>query len=89
MVGHKLLRSLTNKLQEPVQAEVKGEIPKWLAGTMYRNGPGRFHYGDKTYAHLFDGHACVHKVKIDQGKVIYSSKFLETKSYTKSLAENR
>ena len=39
--------------------------------------------------HLFDGHACLHKFKIENGKVTYSNKFLETKSFTKSLAENR
>ena len=46
-------------------------------------------YGDKMYRHLFDGHSCVHKVKISQGKVVYSNKLLESVSYLRSCSENR
>ncbi|CAF0718742.1 unnamed protein product [Brachionus calyciflorus] len=85
----KLLRSLTKSEQSPVEANVIGEIPKWLNGTLFRNGPGRFKYGDKTYEHLFDGHSCIHKFQIKNGKVFYSNKFLETHSYKKTLKESR
>lgn len=54
-----------------------------------RNGPGRFEYGDKKYRHLFDGQACVHKFKIENGKVYYSNRFLETRSYLKTLRDSR
>lgn len=87
--GFSLLRSLTTSKQEPIEASVDGELPTWLEGTLYRNGPGRFEYGDKTYEHLFDGHACIHKFKIEQGRVVYSNKFLETESYKKTLNEKR
>jgi carotenoid cleavage dioxygenase-like enzyme len=33
--------------------------------------------------------ACVHKFKVQDGQVTYSSKFLETNAYTKSLKENK
>lgn len=88
-VKNEFLRSLTNSEQSQVEALIKGEIPEWLNGTLFRNGPGRYKYGDKTYDHLFDGQACVHKFKIDKGKVFYSNKFLSTNSYTKNLNEQR
>lgn len=87
--GFSLLRSLTKNEQEPVEAVVEGKIPEWLEGTLYRNGPGRYEYGDKSYEHLFDGHACIHKFKIQNGKIFYSNRFLETRSFNKTLNEKR
>lgn len=86
---NKLLRSLTKSEQSSVEATITGKIPKWLNGTLFRNGPGRYKYGDKTYEHLFDGQACVHKFQIKNGKIFYSNKFLETLSYQKTLKESR
>jgi carotenoid cleavage dioxygenase-like enzyme len=34
------------------ETKVTGEIPTWLNGTLFRNGPGRYEYGDKKYNHL-------------------------------------
>ena len=86
--GYILLRSLTKSQDIPVKASVKGKIPEWLNGSLFRNGPGRFKFGDKTYKHLFDGQACVHKYKIKDKEVEYSNKLLETKSYLRTLNEN-
>jgi carotenoid cleavage dioxygenase-like enzyme len=83
-----LLRSLTQSAQEPVEATIRGQFPKWLSGTLYRNGPGRYEYTDKSHKHLFDGHSCLHKFEIKNGKCVYSNRFLETKSYTKAATEN-
>jgi carotenoid cleavage dioxygenase-like enzyme len=87
--GYDLLRTVTKTSREPVETLVHGVIPSWLTGSMYRNGPGQFELKDKGYKHLFDGHALVHKFKIADGKVFYSSNFLKTNSYTKSVEENR
>lgn len=83
-----LLRSLSKSTETPVKAIVTGEIPKWVNGSLYRNGPGRFKFGQNTYEHLFDGQACVHKFTVKNGDVHYSNKLLETKSYLKTL-ENK
>jgi carotenoid cleavage dioxygenase-like enzyme len=89
-VDFDLLRSLTKSNQEPVQTAVRGEIPRWLHGTLFRNGPGRYEYGNnKSHKHFFDGHACVHKFTIKNGGVVYSNHFLETKSFTSALTANR
>ena len=80
-----LYRSLKKSTEIPTKTVVKGEVPKWLNGTLFRNGPGRFEFNGKSYKHIFDGQACVHKFKIDNGNVFYSNKLLETNAYNKSL----
>lgn len=84
-----ILRSLKKSTDGPVETTVKGIIPKWLNGTLYRNGPGRFDFGDKSYSHLFDGQACIHKFAIRNGGMQYTNKLLESKLYMKTLNENR
>ena len=31
-----------------------GEIPPWIYGTMYRNGPAIYEWGEEKYNHFFD-----------------------------------
>ena len=54
-----------------------------------RNGPGKYEFDEKKYNHLFDGHSCVHKFEIKDGKVFYFNKLLETDSFKKTSTENR
>lgn len=84
-----ILRSLKKSTEVPVETKVTGTIPKWLNGTLYRNGPGRYDFDGKTYDHVFDGQACIHKFAIANGQVKYTNKLLESQSYTKTLNENR
>ena len=87
--SYRHLRSLTQSHQAIIETEIKGKIPNWLSGTLYRNGPGRYHFGDKKYNHLFDGSSCIHKFEIRNEKIFYSNKFLETNSYQRSINENQ
>ncbi|KAG6005225.1 hypothetical protein E4U54_000376 [Claviceps lovelessii] len=52
--------------REPVQLQVRGNIPSWAAGTFYRTGPGQSvventSRGTHHVSHWFDGFAQVHK----------------------------
>ena len=38
---------------------------------------------------MFDGQACVHRFKIENGQVHYSNRLLETKSYNKTIENDR
>ena len=87
--SNKLLRSLYQNSVFEIEAELSGSVPDWLEGTLFRNGPGRYQFGNKVYKHLFDGQSCVHKFKITGGKVLYSNRILETNSYVKTTTENR
>ena len=59
-----------------------GEIPATLAGTLYRNGPGRWqdHTGRPLH-HLFDGDGMVSAFTIAGGKVHYRNRYVRTQHY--------
>jgi hypothetical protein len=40
-----------------------GCMPKWLKGSLIRNGPGNLKVGDMTFRHLFDGSALLHRLE--------------------------
>lgn len=70
---------------EPIDAEIKGEIPPWLNGTLLRNGPGKFECGDIPFNHWFDGQALLHRFQIKDGHVTYGNRFIRGESYADSL----
>ncbi|KAL6097998.1 bco1 [Pungitius sinensis] len=74
---------------EPRKAEVKGNIPSWLQGTLLRNGPGMFSVGVTSYNHWFDGMAIMKSFAIKDGEVTYRSRFLESDTYKVNKAANR
>lgn len=46
---------------------IEGEIPHFLRGTYYLNGPARFHRGDVQYRHWLDGDGMVCALRLDGG----------------------
>ncbi|XP_068097057.1 carotenoid-cleaving dioxygenase, mitochondrial-like [Hyperolius riggenbachi] len=74
---------------QPIPTKVTGTIPKWIRGSLLRNGPGKFEFGNDKYNHWFDGMALMHNFRIDNGAVSYMSKFLESDSYIKNKKANR
>lgn len=68
---------------------IKGTVPAWLNGTLFRNGPGTFELAHETYRHWFDGLAMLHKFVIAEGKVKYSNKFLNCAAYDEAMATGR
>jgi len=56
------MRSCEHEVIEPLKsAAVRGSIPKWLKGSLLRNGPGSLKVGEYRYQHLFDSFALLHK----------------------------
>lgn len=71
-------RGLTT-LEQEVSLEalpIRGQIPLWLSGTLFRNGPAHFQGG-----HWFDGLAMIHKFSFQHGVVSYANRFLRTEAY--------
>jgi carotenoid cleavage dioxygenase-like enzyme len=68
---------------------VTGALPTWLTGSLLRNGPGTFQVGDRRYRHWFDGLAMLHRFTIQDGRVSYANRFLETESYRAARDEGR
>lgn len=62
---------------------VVGRIPKWLSGTLFRNGPGAWETPDRRtrVAHWFDGLGMLHRFGFDNGRVSYRNHFLRTQTH--------
>jgi beta,beta-carotene 9',10'-dioxygenase len=60
---------------------VDGAIPRWLSGTLVRNGPAQFEVGDTALHHWFDGLAMLHRFSFNEGRVSYANRFLQTEAY--------
>lgn len=84
-----LLRSCEKQITEPINGVVCGSIPRWIHGSLLRNGPGSLKVGDMTFNHLFDSAALLHRFNIDNGNVTYQCKFLKSDSYKRNTAANR
>ena len=63
------------------ECPVDGELPSWLSGTLFRNGPGRFEVGDHDLNHWFDGLAMLRRFHIDEGRLTVSNRFLRSMEY--------
>ena len=73
----------------PVMAEcdapelvvTEGELPRDLAGTLYRNGPNPMFppFGDKH--HWFLGEGMVHAIHVEDGKASYRNRWVRTEQY--------
>ncbi|XP_072281949.1 carotenoid-cleaving dioxygenase, mitochondrial-like isoform X4 [Pyxicephalus adspersus] len=74
---------------QPIPTNITGTIPQWIQGSLMRNGPGKFEFGDHNYNHWFDGMALMHKFTIANGNVTYMSKFLQSNAYKSNESENR
>ncbi|XP_069598640.1 carotenoid-cleaving dioxygenase, mitochondrial-like [Ranitomeya imitator] len=74
---------------QPVPTRITGTVPGWITGSLLRNGPGQYEFGDDKFNHWFDGMALMHKFTIEKGNVTYMSKFLQSDSYKANESENR
>ncbi|PAV79696.1 hypothetical protein WR25_17258 [Diploscapter pachys] len=74
-----------DNVETPIECELRGTPPKFLEGTMLRNGPGMFQIGNDMYKHWFDGLAYPQRYHFQDGKLFYSAKFIETNDYMNNI----
>lgn len=77
---HRIFETLPHE-HDYVVDEIDGELPKGLAGTLYRNGPGRNDIDGKPFAHLFDGDGMLSQFTFREGQVNYRNRFVRTNHY--------
>ncbi|KAI4490947.1 hypothetical protein M0802_010621 [Mischocyttarus mexicanus] len=82
-------RSCEYEVIDPISGHIVGTIPKWLKGSLLRNGPGSLKVGDYTFNHLFDSSALLHRFEISDGNVTYQRRFVQTEIYKKNKAAQR
>jgi beta,beta-carotene 9',10'-dioxygenase len=70
------------------ELQLSGELPQWLTGSLLRTGPAKFEVGGtaaesggQRMRHWFDGLAMLHRFTIENGRVSYGNRFLQSRSY--------
>lgn len=83
----KLGFSNLDKELSAVPLKTKGQIPTWLNGTLFRNGPAKFTANDNSswHTHWFDGLAMLHKFSFYEGNVLYTNRYLRSNAYYSTL----
>ena len=57
---------------------IEGRPPGDFAGTLYRNGPGWFRYGDDITGHWFDGDGMIQKIALSPDGARHEGRFVDT-----------
>lgn len=70
--------SFTPREQSYAVEEIEGEVPAFVRGTYYLNGPARFSRGDFRYNHWLDGDGMVCALRFDAGRVEFTSRFVRS-----------
>ncbi|XP_058806677.1 carotenoid isomerooxygenase isoform X2 [Phymastichus coffea] len=83
------MRSCEHEVITPITGIISGYVPDWLKGSLLRNGPGSLKVGDYRFNHLFDSSALLHRFEINNGKVTYQNRFVQTDVYKMNHAAKR
>jgi carotenoid cleavage dioxygenase-like enzyme len=75
--------TLEEETPAAVELPVRGALPSWLDGALLRNGPATFEAvaadGVRSpLRHWFDGQAMLHRFGVRDGRVHYTSRYLDT-----------
>jgi len=57
---------------------IEGEIPEYVRGSYYLNGPARFSRGSFIYRHWLDGDGMVRALRFANGRVHFTSRFVRS-----------
>lgn len=71
------------------QAEVEGDLPADLRGTLYRNGPGLFERAGYRKGHLLDGDGMIRAFDFTDAGVRFRNRFVRTTKYVAEQAAGR
>src|SRR5215813_3162467 len=73
--------SFTPDEQSYIVENIEGEIPEFIRGAYYLNGPTRFSRGDFRYNHWLDGDGMVCALRFENGRVEFTSRFIYSAKY--------
>ncbi|UJR13606.1 hypothetical protein I4U23_000619 [Adineta vaga] len=88
------LYTSTNEYTDEKTIDFQGQIPDWLKGNLYRNGPGAHEINNDpatTFSHIFDGFAYIQKYSIDGSSqtLQFRGSFVKSRTYTESVKNGR
>ncbi len=61
--------------------EIGGETPRWLRGTLFRNGSGRNDLNGNWFPHWFDGDGMISAIRFDSAGIRYRNRYVRTETY--------
>lgn len=61
-----------------VVEDIEGDVPGYIRGSYYLNGPARFSRGDFRYRHWLDGDGMVCALRFKEGRVQFTSRFVRS-----------
>lgn len=70
-------------------ADIEGEVPRELNGTLYRNGPSQrvLPKSGERSLHLFDGDALINAIRFDDGRAHHLGRYAQTESFLREQDE--
>ncbi|MEO1126250.1 MAG: carotenoid oxygenase family protein [Cyanobacteria bacterium J06639_16] len=68
---------------------LEGAIPDGLRGSLYRNGPGRLHRGDRRVGHWFDGDGAILAVHFTNGGATGVYRYVQSAGYADEQAADQ
>jgi all-trans-8'-apo-beta-carotenal 15,15'-oxygenase len=74
--------SFTPQEQSYAVDQIEGDIPNFIRGTYYLNGPARFVRGRFRYRHWLDGDGMVCRLRFDTGPVHFANRFVRSEKLT-------
>jgi all-trans-8'-apo-beta-carotenal 15,15'-oxygenase len=70
-----------HELSYPVR-EIEGDLPTFIRGTYYLNGPARFERSGFHYRHWLDGDGMVCALRFEEGGVSFTNRFIRSRKFT-------
>ena len=77
----KVFRGLNPEALPEIDAELSGNWPNELEGTLYRNGPAPFERGQGRLQHWFDGNGMIQAWTLRNGEIKHRARFVDTHRY--------
>jgi all-trans-8'-apo-beta-carotenal 15,15'-oxygenase len=75
--------------QSYVVENIEGEIPEFIRGSYYMNGPARFSRGGLNYRHWLDGDGMVCALRFENGSVRFTNRFVRSTKFVAEEAAGR
>lgn len=69
--------------------DIKGQVPRWLRGTYYINGPARFERAGFRYKHWLDGDGMVYALRFEDDGIHFTNRFIQTPKLKEEEAAGR
>ena len=74
--------SFVPREQSYIIEDIEGEIPEFIRGSYYLNGPARFSRGSLKYRHWLDGDGMVCALCFDGERVRFTNRFVRSAKFT-------